>query len=298
VRLKSAGLTIWSGLWLLTSAVHATAHSVKVYSEFQRVDPFGRVVAADRARRPGIRPREILSPGVARNAFASFHVAVTVRTGESFTLHVTQNPEDSVAVTVYKEAYARRGDQWIPDGLQPVELPYTGRLPEPSHPIPGQTTVSFWMDLWVPFDAEVDRIKVEPQLYSEGYWIIYPMEVRVLTARIPDGRGKAAPVAAMQAPADASARGVLRTSLCGVEQRQPGRQSSVRRLIVRNALQDVALARLLETSRGEDVLLPVMLEIAGSGAERETWCEAPSFPEDLGPEWYLRVRDSLYRMLD
>ena len=31
--------------------------------------------------------------------------------------------------------------------------------------MPGQTTVTFWLDMWVAKNAMVDRIKVEPQLW-------------------------------------------------------------------------------------------------------------------------------------
>ena len=46
---------------------------LEIYSEFQRVDPFGRIISNDRAQ----RPREILSPAIPRNGFASFHIVVT-----------------------------------------------------------------------------------------------------------------------------------------------------------------------------------------------------------------------------
>jgi len=65
---------------LLAGPVHP--QSLRVLSEFQRVDPFGDVVAVDRT----VNPREILSPAVARNAFASFHVAVSVPEREPFEL--------------------------------------------------------------------------------------------------------------------------------------------------------------------------------------------------------------------
>jgi len=37
-------------------------------------------------------PREILSPAIARNAFASFQVVVQVAKGARYTLHIGQNP--------------------------------------------------------------------------------------------------------------------------------------------------------------------------------------------------------------
>lgn len=84
----------------------APAQTIRVYSEFQRIDPFGKVVAADAGA--AVQPREILSPAVVRNAFASFHVAVTAPVGTEFTLYEGQNPEGSFRVSVYKEVFARR----------------------------------------------------------------------------------------------------------------------------------------------------------------------------------------------
>jgi len=54
------------------------------------------------------------------------------------------------------------------------------------------------------------------------------------------------------------------------------------------------LARSLEGKPGARVL-PEILKLAGAGAAAK-WCAAPVFPADLGPEWYLRLRDALNRM--
>jgi hypothetical protein len=91
----------------------ASAQSLRVYSEFQRIDPFGAVVAVDRAE----RPREILSPALARNAHATFQAVISVPSGSQYSLYVAQNPEDAVRVTAYLPTFVKRGETWIPDGL-------------------------------------------------------------------------------------------------------------------------------------------------------------------------------------
>jgi hypothetical protein len=278
----------------LAGGAQAQVASVQVYSEFQRIDPFGKIVAADRARRADVRPREILSPGLAGNAHASYHVAVTAPAGMPFTLYVGQNPEGFLGVTVYKEVYARRGAQWIPDGLEPVTLPYEGRLPDPSRPLPGQTTVTFLMDLRVPVGAEEIRTKLEPQLYLDGRWITYPMEVRILAAVVPEHDDGGVALAGLEESSDATARRALRAYLCGSSAGDPAARASIRWIILRNALQDMALARSLESRPGSK-LLPEILRLAGPG-DAAKWCEAPVFPEELGPEWYLRIRDAVYGM--
>jgi hypothetical protein len=265
-----------------------------VYSEFQRIDPFGNVVPADRARRAGVGSREILSPGLARNAHASYHIAVTAPAGTPFTLFVGQNPENLLDVAVYKEIYTRRGAQWIPDGLTPVTLPYTSRLPDPSMPILGQTTVTFLLDLHVPANATIRRTKLEPQLYLEDRWITWPMEVRILSAVVPAHEMGNVAVAGIEEPSDATARRAMRTYLCGSSAADLATRDTIRWLISRNALEDTALARSLESRPGLK-LLPEILRLAGSG-DPAKWCEAPVFPQELGPEWYLRLRDALYRL--
>jgi hypothetical protein len=278
----------------LAGVAQTPTADLRVYSEFQRIDPFGNVVPADRARGAGVGSREILSPGLARNAHASYHIAVTVPAGTPFTLFVGQNPEDFLDVAVYKEIYIRRGAQWIPDGLKLVTLPYTGRLPDPSVPIPGQTTVAFFLDLQVPANVPIGRTKLEPELYLEERWITWPMEVRILPAIVPAHEMGGVALAGVEEPSDTTARGALRTYLCGSPAADLAARDAIRWFISRNAQQDIALARSLEPRPGLK-LLPEILRLAGSGNPAK-WCEAPVFPQDLGPEWYLRMRDALHRM--
>ena len=48
------------------------------------------------------------------------------------------------------------------------------------------------MDVWIDKDAPVRRIKVEPQLYVNGDWVIYPMEMRVRENIVPEIAGPSA----------------------------------------------------------------------------------------------------------
>jgi len=135
----------------LAAAQFARGQSIEVYSEFRRIDPFGRVIGVDR----GGAPREILSPMVARNAWAGFHVVVTPRGDQWFSLMVGLNPEDAVKIQVYREAFTKVGEEWVPDRLTSVTLPYQGRLPEEGG-VPGQTVLVFWMEFRVAPDAPAD----------------------------------------------------------------------------------------------------------------------------------------------
>jgi hypothetical protein len=132
--------------------------TLRVFSEFTRIDPFGKIVRQDRGT---AEPRHILSPAFPRNAFSSLRVVVSLDRPAKYTLDIGQNPENAVKVTLYKEKFEKHGDQWIPDGLEPVKNPYEGELSS-SPEIPGQTTVTFWLDMWVDKNAVVERIKVSP----------------------------------------------------------------------------------------------------------------------------------------
>ena len=149
----------WVVLLTLPLAGQSFREPLRVYSEFARFQATGDVATpAD--------PREILSPALVRNGFTSFQIAVRVDPGTAYSLVVGQNPEDAVKVTVFREA----------DGeLEPVTLPYSG----------DQTQI-FWMDVWTDRAAPVRRVKVEPQLYVNQDWVVYPMEARVMEAQVPD----------------------------------------------------------------------------------------------------------------
>lgn len=263
---------------------------LRIYSEFQRIDPFGRILAADRAE----RPREILSPAVARNAYASFHLAVTVPEGAHFRLYLAQNPDNTLKLTLYKERFVRADDAWIPDPLERVLEPFDSRAQPTGESIPGQTTTVFWLDAWTPAEARVGRMRLEAQLYVNDHWIIAPMEVRIRRVRVPGHAEAGEPLPPPEAPADRAALGPLRGLLCGPQPRGPAAPLTVRRLIRRNAQQDMALARELEQRLGSELLRRRLLEIAGA-SDAAAWCDQLVTPAGPGAEWYLRVRDWLIR---
>jgi hypothetical protein len=124
-------------------------------------------VEADRAQ----PPREVLSPAVVRNAFASFHLVVTAPANESYFLAVQANPAGVLQWKLYEEK--------IPDALEEARPPYFGVIPA------GQTTRAYLLDVWVPRDAPVGKVRLEA-LVKVGYWRIAPMEVRILSTVVPD----------------------------------------------------------------------------------------------------------------
>lgn len=267
------------------------AQPVRVYSEFQRINPFGQVVEIDKAA----RPREVLSPAVVRNGSSGFHLAITAAPGTTFSLHLGQNPENAADVTVYREIFVQSGKGWIPDGLEKISLPYDGLIGADG--IPGQTTAVFWLDVRLAGDAPVRRIKVEPQVWMAEHWVPYPMEVRVVKARVPKAVAASGPVPRLEERADAPVLAPLRSYVCSTEPRPPTRKDSpsVRGLIRRGVEQDLMLARALEKKAGRDTVVKTLLRHAGAATEAE-FCGAAAPGSDA--EWYLRFRDYLLRESD
>ncbi len=265
---------------------------LQVFSEFQRIDPFCSVVAADKAE----RPREVLSPALARNGYATFQMVISVPEGREYTLFIAQNPENAVRVAAYRPAWVKRGDAYIPDALDPLKISETGEvLDDPAARIPGQTCRVLWLDLWVPPDAQVRRTRLEVQLNAGSQWVIYPMELRISHLVVPAQQGPLEQLAAPEAPASDTAARVMRSYVCGVSAGTSDEGPlTVRRLIRRNARQDVALARSLEQNAGKAAITGELLDAAGA-SDRAKWCEAPTGPRHMGAEWYLRVRDFLLR---
>jgi hypothetical protein len=252
------------------------AQTVEIYSEFQRPDPFGGIVAVDRAW----KPREILSPAVARNGFASFHVAVTVPANESYFLYVVPNPITACRVALYKEHFVKTKSGWIPDRLSELErLPDFGVMPDPEDGIEGQTTRVYLLDLWLPPNADVARFRVEVQL-KVADWTIRPMEVRVQQARIPDlPVGPDRPLPDLELGADAAAAGTLAQYWPGADLTMPPPGLTTRGMLRRNAMQDMALAR------GDQSVATRVLDLFRANLVFT--------PRVFGAEWWLRLRDYL-----
>ncbi len=290
-------MTIWNAASVLLCVALSPAldaQTLQVFSEFQRVDPYGEILPIDRAR----NRREILSPAVARNAFFSFQIAVTAPPNTNYFLYVLTNPSDLFRVTLYQEQFVQRNERWIPDALEPVRLPCFGTMPDAELGLSDQTTRLYLLDVWVPPETLVRRVRLEVLLKTGG-WVVAPMEVRVVAARVPDPSVTTAarvadPLPDVDQRADASVWGPMARFLSGVPETSDLDVSTLRSVIRRNAVQDMALARSIESSRHPraaslDVLLMAAREML------QSWSRNPAFSDELGAEWYLRVRDLLLR---
>ncbi|HUQ90385.1 MAG TPA: hypothetical protein VM120_01810 [Bryobacteraceae bacterium] len=260
-----------AGLWLAVCSWAQTVHSLRLYSEFQRVDPFGQILAVDRSS----KPREILSPAVARNSFFSIHVAVTAAPKAMYFLALQSYPPGAFQWKIYRESFSNHSSGWIPDTLTEERPPYFELMPDTEVNIPGQTTQLYLVDVWVPPDTPSSSVRLEVLVKSDS-WRIAPMEVRVLPVTVPAlPQGQVVePLPDVKLSADASAAKAMAAATSASPAPPP---VNLRAIIYRNALQDAALARTLHPE----------------AAER---CRGASSKQDrLGAEGYLRVRDCLYR---
>jgi hypothetical protein len=248
------------------------APDLRIVSEFQRFDPFGNIVPQDRE----FAPREILSPALARNGHLSLHVVVTGPAGTNYFIYAGSNPPNYVDVHLYREWFVPCGAAWCPDWLTEQRSGSFGAIPESLREMPGQTTRVYLLDVWAPPSAPPGRVRVEAQLKA-GTWLIAPMEVRVVDRLVPEmPPGNAENVAALEAPSSFTAAIQLERYAAGLPPQPPPAILRTRDIIQRNAAEDMALAR----SRALDPLEFLPLSTG---------------PHAMGPEWYLRLRDLIYR---
>lgn len=263
-----------SSIWLsaLLIAGIAQAADLRVYSEFRRIALDGEILKADQ----GGRVREILSPMAVRGGYSTFRIVVEAPPGEEFWLYIGQNPDDNAQATLYREVHK----DGVPDALEKVEQPYQGQVAA------GAKVATFLLDLYYDRTAAIERVKIEPQLHIDKRWIIYPMEVRVTAALLPSSRPAMGAYAATDRAlrAEGPAFAALREHLCGAKPAAAeATDLTARRLMYRNARQDLALvATLPEAKRRE--LLP----------DAKSFCAGEA---ELPFEGWLRMREQIYRAL-
>jgi hypothetical protein len=252
------------------------AQEIQVFSEFRRVGPNAQILEADR----GGKPREILSPAIPRNGFATFHLVFTGPVGQPYHIYVGENPEGLLKTTLYR--ILPNGP--VPDALEKVDQPVSGIFTD--------AAVTLVLDLWTPPTAPVRRVRVEAQLNSDNRWVIYPMEVRLQPASLPPLAVTTGAPAPVTAPAVETSLSSWDPYLCSKTHRASEGVLSIRSLLRRNASQDVALAKKLEARHGAEKVRAGILAALGA-ADSASWCADRKL---ANPETYLRVRDFLYKL--
>ncbi len=218
---------------------------------------------------------------MARNAFATFFLVLKAPPDKTVTLYLGSNPEGLTDSTLYEVLPDAKGP---PDRLQKAAVPIFKRLE-------GGVGV-YLVDAFVPESTPVRRVRYEFQFNVDDRWIIYPMEFRVQPATVPGLKLTSGMLGDLDATSADTSFGVLASYLCGKNEPQRDEALTIRSILRRNAVQDLALARKVEMREGREKVIQGILNPLGA-ATPAAWCAAHSHPD---PETYLRVRDFLYRI--
>ncbi|MBL8218254.1 MAG: hypothetical protein JNL62_03455 [Bryobacterales bacterium] len=174
-------------LLLLLVSVPSAAQVVRdlrLYSEFQRIGPFGEWVAVDRGEKQTSPPREVLSPLVARNSHLSLQVAVTADPKTTYFVAVQSNPENVFQWKLYKATFEKAGKHWVPGKLTEDREPFFNIAPDSDVTISKQNTQVFVLDAFVPEATPAGRVRLEVLVKSDT-WRVAPMEVRISPVKLP-----------------------------------------------------------------------------------------------------------------
>ncbi len=180
----------------LTAAVPLAAQPAGVRLEatpqYLRPDPFGGIVAADAGEGKSGGPtgfQNSIHLESARGGYASFHLVVKMPQAGPYSLDL-RFPQGAgkLQADLFREwfHFTNSDKHYYPDALIPITAPYQSSLPEPDNRIAGQTAQAFWVDLWIPRDAEPKTYRVSAVLRAAGQEHSLPIELKVLTAVIPD----------------------------------------------------------------------------------------------------------------
>ncbi len=269
-------------LQTVSVSICANAQEIRIYSEFERFNPFGEPVAADR----DMVPREILSPAVARNGHLSVHVVITAPEGANYFLYTASNPVDILRIKIYREHFVPCGADYCPDWLTEQNSPTFGAIPELRNDLarPGlgkQTSRSYLLDIWAPADTPPRRVRVEALLKTD-VWLVAPMEVRIVAPLVPENTNAVSfeDLAPVDATSSVTAQIQLLRYLARLAPQLPPHILRLRDIIQRNAAEDMLLAGSKKSEFPELNLI--------------SWW--PFVYPQIGAEWYLKVRDFLYRL--
>ena len=163
----------------LLLAAHALAADLAVLPAHIRSDPFGRTVAADS---PAAAPASTITLTSARGAYASCRILVSSARPSAYTLTVA----GGLPTELFREwfHFLPKAKLYYPDALVPVTLPHKAQLPDPANRIPGQTSQSYWLDIWIPETASPGTQTVTVSL-DAGAKSTLPIRVEILDAAVP-----------------------------------------------------------------------------------------------------------------
>lgn len=179
-------------LLLLLPGYCRAAASLEALPEFLRPDPFGGIVTPDqgggklRSSLYDARHRVALKGW--RGGYVSFQLLVKSPAPAAYTLDVSLvDPADKIQTDLFREwfHFVDADKHYFPDALVPVHGTYSSRLPEPDNKIAQQTAQAFWVDVYVPPDAQPGVVSGKARLKCGASTIAVPLQLTVLDRVIP-----------------------------------------------------------------------------------------------------------------
>ncbi|MBE0660489.1 MAG: DUF4091 domain-containing protein [Bryobacteraceae bacterium] len=173
-------ITIATAL-LIALPVQALAADLSVLPAHIRTDPFGQIVAADRAA--AVPPAKQITLVSARGAYASCRIVVSGAQPAAYSVSAS----GELAAELYREwfHFLPKSKLYYPDALIPAALPHKAQLPDAANHIQGQTAQSYWLDIWIPESATPGVQALTVSLDSGGVKSSVPIRVEVLDAVVP-----------------------------------------------------------------------------------------------------------------
>lgn len=175
----------------MSQTTSAGGWTLRAVHEWCAHDPFGGGKPSDLAagQAPSVRDEGgVVFLSAPRNGYASFRLLVQGR-GE---YRLRTSIEAGLALDLYKAWYHRmkmedggREAYW-PDALAPVRPGAAFQLPDPENAVDGQTTQEFWVDIFVPPDADPGPAAGGIDLLAASGKIALPLRIEVLEAVVPD----------------------------------------------------------------------------------------------------------------
>ncbi len=189
----------------LLLAATAQAWDLQIWNEFARFTPDGQMIKQDWTSPPPEPLNTITRPHrlqAIRNGYISLVVLVKDDKGGPYKLKVTQQDGPAVRLDLYrawfhfspKKPETPPGQkpkpwlQYVPDALIPTASGAPMTLPAADNRIPNQKAQMFWVDVFVPRDAEPGKqVTIKVTLSTKGYnceayaildtqWLAYPDE--------------------------------------------------------------------------------------------------------------------------
>ena len=165
---------------------------LRALPEYLRPDPFGDVVPPNRLDPQGgteLTPwQQVIKIKGVRGGYVSFHLVIELPETGNYTLQFDlADKTHKLQVDLFREWFHRTGSSahFYPDALVPVGNPCSSAIPDVDNQISHQTAAAYWVDIWIPADADPGQYRGRASLTTPSRHLTSPFELTVLPVVIP-----------------------------------------------------------------------------------------------------------------